>query len=127
VTEINLSYNEIGDEGAAALADALKVNTSVTFLRLYGNGIDESNRASLNALIARNKRLRCLFLFDARQLLLSLMGGCADECSVVWPYLLKSGDTDGIVAPADTIRVEFEGVLAERRRRLQSSPPEANE
>jgi hypothetical protein len=58
-------------------------------------------------------------------MLLSLMGGCADECSVVWPYLLESGDTDGIVAPAETIRVEFEGVLAERRRRLQSSSPEA--
>jgi Ran GTPase-activating protein (RanGAP) involved in mRNA processing and transport len=30
VTEINLSHNQIRDEGASALADALKVNTSVT-------------------------------------------------------------------------------------------------
>jgi hypothetical protein len=95
-------------------------------INLEDNGIDESNLASLNALFARNQRLRCLFLFDARQMLLSLMGGCADECSVVWPYLLESDDTNGIVAPAKTIRAEFEGLLAERRRRLQASSPEAN-
>jgi hypothetical protein len=37
----------------------------------------------------------------------------------VWPYLLESGDKDGIVAPdnVEKIRVEFEGVLAERLRR----------
>jgi hypothetical protein len=54
-------------------------------------------------------------------MLLSLMGGCADECGVVWPYLLKKGDTDGNVAPNNVaaIRVEFEGVVAERRRRSQ--------
>jgi hypothetical protein len=56
-------------------------------------------------------------------MLLSLM--CADECGVVWPYLLKRGDTDGSVAPdnADTIRAEFlSDIVAERRRRSQSTP-----
>jgi hypothetical protein len=120
VTHIYLNDNAIGDEGALAFADALKVNTSVTHINLNRNVIDESNRASVNAMVARNTRLRCVFLFDARQMLLSLMGGCADECSVVWPYLLKSGDTDGTVEPAETIRVEFEDVLAERRRRLHA-------
>jgi methyl-accepting chemotaxis protein len=68
-------------------------------------------------LVARNRRLRQLFLFDARRMLLSLM--CADECSVVWPYLLKSGDTDGEVAPSnlEMIRAEFAAVVEERRRR----------
>jgi hypothetical protein len=58
-----------------------------------------------------------MFLFDARQMLLSLM--CADECGVEWPYLLESGDKDGIVAPdnVETIRAEFLGVVAERHRR----------
>jgi hypothetical protein len=57
-------------------------------------------------------------------MLLSLM--CADVCGVVWPYLLKNGDKDGVDAPENVaaIRVEFEGVLAERRRRLQASSPE---
>jgi hypothetical protein len=57
-------------------------------------------------------------------MLLSLMGGCADECSVVWPYLLGSDDADGIVAPdnVEAVRAEFEGVVAERRRRLQVTP-----
>jgi hypothetical protein len=49
-------------------------------------------------------------------MLLSLM--CADECSVLWPYLLESGDTDGIDAPEnlETIRAEFAAVVEERRR-----------
>jgi hypothetical protein len=125
VTKINLSYNNIGDEGAAALADALKVNTSVSNIDLICNRIDASHISRVDTLIARNKRLRCLFLFDARQMLLSLM--CADECGVVWPYLLKSGDTDGVVAPVNVaaIRAEFKNVVVERRRRLQATTPEA--
>jgi hypothetical protein len=68
-------------------------------------------------LMARNKRLRCLFLFYARRMLLSVM--CADECGVVWPYLLDSGDTDGIQAPdnIETLRAEFAAVVEERGRR----------
>jgi hypothetical protein len=50
-------------------------------------------------------------------MLLSLM--CADECGVVWPYLLASGDKDGIVAPdnVEMVRAEFAAVVEERRRR----------
>jgi hypothetical protein len=127
VTRIDLKSNTIGDEGASALADALKVNTSVTYINLDGNAISADRVASIKKLLDRNARFRCLFLFDARQMLLSLMGGCADECSVVWPYLLKRGDTDGIVEPdnVEALRAEFEGVVAERRRRLQIEP-EAN-
>jgi hypothetical protein len=57
-------------------------------------------------------------------MLLSLM--CADECGVVWPYLLERVDKDvGIIAYVDveTIRAEFlSDVVAERRRRLQGVP-----
>jgi hypothetical protein len=100
------------------------VNTSLTSIDLAENAIDESKGASVEALIARNKRFRSLFLFDARQMLLSLM--CADECGVVWPYLLERVDKDiGIVAPADveTIRAEYlSDVVVERRRRLLGTP-----
>jgi hypothetical protein len=73
----------------------------------------------VDTLIARNKRLRRLFLFDAQQMMLSLM--CADWCGVVWPYLLD-GDayTDGITIREDdvaTVRAEFAAVDEERRRR----------
>jgi hypothetical protein len=50
---------------------------------------------------------------------------CADECGVVWPYLLGRGDTDGIVAPdnVESIRAEFlDDVVAERRRRSHVVP-----
>jgi hypothetical protein len=99
------------------------VNTSLTDIDLSDNAIDESNRASVEALVARNKRFRSLFLFDARRMLLSLM--CADECGVVWPYLLGRGKTDGKIAAdaAETIRAEFlEDVVAERRRCWQGLP-----
>jgi hypothetical protein len=52
-------------------------------------------------------------------MLLSLM--CADECGVVWPYLLESDDTDaGKVVPdnVEAVHAELLGVVAERRRRF---------
>jgi hypothetical protein len=69
------------------------VNTSVIRIDLNDNGIiDDSIRDSIDALLDRNERLRSLFLFDARQMLLSLM--CADECGVVWSCLLESRADD---------------------------------
>jgi len=50
-------------------------------------------------------------------MLLSLM--CADECGVVWPYLLDSDDRDVGVATenVESLRAEFDAVVEERRRR----------
>jgi hypothetical protein len=55
-------------------------------------------------------------------MLLSLMGGCADECSIVWPYLLQKDDEDVVPDNVKAVRAEFAGVVAERRRRLQVAP-----
>jgi hypothetical protein len=87
------------------------VNTSVTLMHLAGNIIDGGRLASIKKLVDRNLRFRRLWLLDARKMLLSLM--CADECSVVWPYLLESSDPDNLEAG----RAELQGVFAERRRR----------
>jgi hypothetical protein len=108
-------------ELAPRLADALKVNTSVTAIDLYFNGIDASKRVLVDEMIARNKGLRHRFLFDARKMLLSLM--CADECGVVWPYLLDANDRDvGISSDnVTTLRAEFAGVVEERRRRAAAA------
>jgi hypothetical protein len=86
-------------------------------IALDDDAIDESNRVSVEGMAARNTRFCSLFLFDARRMLLSLM--CADKCGVVWPYLLKKGDKDGVVAPdnVETIRAEFAVVVEERRLR----------
>jgi hypothetical protein len=117
VTSINLDYNALGDEGASALADALKVNTSVISIDLRGIRSDKSHHTLVDELIACNKRLRHLFIFDARKMLLSLM--CADECGVAWPYLLDGDDLSVIVAPDEvaSLRAEFAVVVEERRRR----------
>jgi hypothetical protein len=47
VTYIDLDGNRIGDEGAAALADALKVNTSVATIFLMSNQIGKLGALAL--------------------------------------------------------------------------------
>jgi hypothetical protein len=107
------------------------VNTSVTQINLEGNKIDAGALAPVKTLLARNKRLRHLFLFDARKMLLSLM--CAEECGVVWPYLLDGDDLDVTAAPAnvETLRAELTGVVEERVRRaavvVEQRVPTAND
>jgi hypothetical protein len=90
----------------------------VTSIELVGAGVGDSRVAAINGLLARNKRVRALFVFEARQMLLSVL--CADECGVVWPYFLSSGDTDGLEEPDDIegIRADLAVVVEERRRRL---------
>jgi hypothetical protein len=125
LTNLVIMRNQIGNKGAAALADALQVNTSLTSIHLYKNAIDELNHASVDALVARNKRLRSLFLFDARKMLLSLMRGCADECGVVWLYFIASsaGDDDNAVPDnIESIRIELTAVVSERCRRELCRP-----
>jgi hypothetical protein len=53
----------------------------VMHIDLDSNQIAADGVASIKQLVDRNLRFRSLFLFDVRQMLLSLMGGCADECS----------------------------------------------
>ena len=51
MTTLSLIWNEIGDEGAKAIAEALKVNTVLTRLRLGENKIgDEGAKAIAEAL-----------------------------------------------------------------------------
>jgi Leucine Rich repeat len=47
ITEINIGENQIGDEGARALADAIKVNRTLTKINLWGNRIGDSGAAAL--------------------------------------------------------------------------------
>jgi predicted signal transduction protein with EAL and GGDEF domain len=62
-----------------------------------------------------------MFIFDARQMLLSVL--CADECGVVWPYLLEGDNLAAVKARsvAETLRAEFDVVVEERRRRAAAA------
>ena len=55
VTSIDLQDNGIGAEGAAALSQALLVNTSITSVNVYGNGIGAEGAAALARAIAANE------------------------------------------------------------------------
>jgi hypothetical protein len=88
----------------------------VSCINLDNNAIGGPNRARLSALIARNKHLRHLFLFDARRMLLTLLS--PDACGVLWPYFVADV-TDGVEAPDDIeeLRGVYATILEERRRR----------
>ena len=65
VTRVNLSYNEeIGDEGAKALAEALKVNATVEVLALDDCGIGDDGAAALAEALGSNTSLMKLHLGD---------------------------------------------------------------
>ena len=52
VEELNLYDCGIGDDGAAAIAEALRSNTSLTYLGLYDNGIGEQGKQLLRDAVA---------------------------------------------------------------------------
>jgi DNA repair exonuclease SbcCD ATPase subunit len=62
VTKINLNVSQICDEGAAALAEALKLNTSVTYIDLDNNTIGDEGAAALADLLKVNTSLTAIFL-----------------------------------------------------------------
>ena len=47
LTTLNLGFNEIGDDGAAALGECLKYNKSLTTLDLSDNKIGDDSAAAL--------------------------------------------------------------------------------
>ncbi|EOD12673.1 hypothetical protein EMIHUDRAFT_213442 [Emiliania huxleyi CCMP1516] len=57
LTDLNLNYNEIGDESATALASALRVNSNplVTTLWLGANGIGDKGAASIAEALRGNE------------------------------------------------------------------------
>ena len=53
----NLDYNSIGDEGAAALSDALKSNSTLEELKLHNNEIGAAGAQSLAGMLQVNRAL----------------------------------------------------------------------
>jgi predicted HTH domain antitoxin len=121
LTSLDLRYNEIGANGAEALAPALQGLTALTSLELYGNEIGDDTLVKFDELCTRNERLRCLFLYDARQFLLTLLS--PDACGVLWPYVVGVDVNDGIEAPDDTeeLQAVYAGIVEERRLYRQNA------
>ena len=62
MTELNLGNNSIGDEGAIALSDSLKSNSTLTELNLESNSIGDSGARSLSDSLKSNSTLTTLDL-----------------------------------------------------------------
>ena len=57
LTKLDLTYEVIGDEGAKALAEALRGNTGLRELDLWGNGIGDAGAAALAEALRGNTGL----------------------------------------------------------------------
>eukprot|EP00944_MAST-04C_sp_MAST-4C-sp1_P015636 g15636.t1 len=57
LTDIDLSYNNIGDEGGKAIGEALKVNTSLTEIWLNGNNIGVEGAKAIGEALKVNTSL----------------------------------------------------------------------
>ncbi|KAG0196550.1 hypothetical protein BGX28_009996, partial [Mortierella sp. GBA30] len=62
VTTLNLSYNSIGDNGAVALSEALKTNSTLTTLDLRNNSIGSYGAVALSEALKTNSTLTVLDL-----------------------------------------------------------------
>ena len=64
LTMLNLTFNSIGDQGATGLAEALKVNSTLTTLILNDNGIGHQGATGLAEALKGNLTLTVLCLSD---------------------------------------------------------------
>jgi hypothetical protein len=64
VATLDLNGNYIGDSGAAALADALKTNTSVTTIDLHDNKIGDSGAVALADALKTNTSVALILLYS---------------------------------------------------------------
>ena len=62
ITRLDLSYNNIGDEGARTLADTLLKNTSLTSLDLRYNKIGDIGAKAFADALLKNTSLTSLYL-----------------------------------------------------------------
>jgi Leucine Rich repeat len=62
ITTLNISANNIGDKGAAALAEMLRSNTTLERLDLSSNVIDYDGISALSAALADNTSLKALYV-----------------------------------------------------------------
>ncbi|XP_011270823.1 hypothetical protein CAOG_09090 [Capsaspora owczarzaki ATCC 30864] len=62
LTQLDLQLNQIGDEGAQAIAEALRANTTLTWLKLSYNQIGDAGAQAIAEALKVNKRMTLLFL-----------------------------------------------------------------
>lgn len=62
ISTLNISANNIGDKGAAALAEMLKSNTTLERLDLSSNVIDYDGITAISAALVDNTSLKALYV-----------------------------------------------------------------
>ncbi|KJE90017.1 hypothetical protein CAOG_009423 [Capsaspora owczarzaki ATCC 30864] len=66
VTKIELCQNQIGEVGARALAETLKVNETVTWIAIWRNQIGDAGASAVAEALKVNKTVTCLILAENR-------------------------------------------------------------
>ena len=81
MTELDLSFNKIGNQGAVAIAEALKVNAVMTELWLGNNNIgDEGAKALASALeVNAELKLEALYVPSAIEKNPQLVAACREK------------------------------------------------
>lgn len=62
ISTLNISANNIGDQGAAALAEMLKSNTTLERLDISSNVIDYDGITAISAALVDNTSLKALYV-----------------------------------------------------------------
>jgi len=97
VTSINLTLNQIGNEGAISIFKALKINASVRVLSLVGNDVDRTVVRSIDNALHVNKQLGWSLIHPY------LLELCIVFCAVSSDTLRHAGDC-GLVADTNSHR-----------------------
>ena len=100
----NLDYNNIGDEGTAALSHALKTNSTLEILELRSNGVGAAGAQSLANMLQFNGALKSLDLSSNKICSVSRGGGWTHDPHAYWKYV----HTDGRKTDDRPDGVEFE-------------------
>jgi len=81
LTNLDLYNNQIGDQGATAIAEAMKVNGALTELFLQGNGIGDQGATTIAEALKFNGALKLQKLFVGSPLRqhATLRAACAEK------------------------------------------------
>merc|ERR1711935_1238093 len=116
VTTWDLHGNRIGDAGAAAIAEALKTNTAVTFLGLKNNNIGDAGAAAIAEALETNTAVTSLSL-DGN----SIGAGITAFVQTILSARVKITDRDAKITELEQSNLDKDAKITELEAELVSA------